>query len=178
MDQANSFAGDDSGDIEIASGLGGREIDDRRHNVNRSARSAVPAGVATLCDENISARIQRLPRHVFVLDLADQERAGSLDARRKRLGTAERKHDRARARVQRDIEKLGLLCQTPGDEPDAERHCASLELSGLLLQPGSFAVAAAENSKAARTADRTRETCAGNQIHWGREDRMLDAQKR
>ena len=80
--------------------------------------------------------------------------------------------------VYRDIEKVGLLCQTPGDEPDAERHCASLELGGLLLQPRSFAVAAAENSKTARAADRARETCAGNHIHWGREDRILDAQKR
>src|SRR5205807_9023216 len=46
----------------------GREIDDRRHNVDRSARRAVTASLATLCDENLGAGIQRLPRHVFVLD--------------------------------------------------------------------------------------------------------------
>ena len=53
----------------------GREIDDRRHDVDGGARRAVAAGLGALRDQNVGACIERLPRHRLVLHLADQERA-------------------------------------------------------------------------------------------------------
>ncbi len=51
-----------------------REVDDRRHDVERGARGAVAARFRSLRDQDVGAGIQRLPRHVFGLHLADQER--------------------------------------------------------------------------------------------------------
>ena len=53
----------------------GREIDDRRHDVDGGARCAVAAGLGALRNQNVGAGIERLPRHGFVLHLADQQRA-------------------------------------------------------------------------------------------------------
>jgi hypothetical protein len=52
----------------------GREIDDRRHDVDRGARCAVAAGLGSLRDQNVGPRIQRLLRHRLVLNLANQQR--------------------------------------------------------------------------------------------------------
>ncbi len=50
----------------------GREIDDRRHDVEGGARCAVAARLGALRDQDVGAGIERLPRHRLVLHLADQ----------------------------------------------------------------------------------------------------------
>ena len=154
----------------------GCKIDDRRHDVDRCARGAMAAGLGPLRDQNVGACVQSLPRHRLVLHLADQQRARGLDARRKRFGIAERQHDRARARLQGYVQQIGLFGEAPGNEADAERIGDIGKPGCLLLQPRSVAITAAENTKPAGGADGHGETCAGNEIHRRRQDRMLDAQ--
>ena len=67
--------------------------------------------------------------------------------------------------VKRDIEQRRLLRKAPGDEADAEGSGELSELRGLLLQPASVAIAAAENAEPAGGADRRGETRAGDHIH-------------
>jgi hypothetical protein len=62
-----------------------RKIDDRRHDIDRRAGSSVPTRLSALRDQDVGASIKRLPRHVLALHLTDQQRTGSLDARRKGL---------------------------------------------------------------------------------------------
>jgi len=156
----------------------GREVNDGWHDVQRGAGSAMPAGLGALRDENVGAGIQCRLRHVFALNLTDQQGSRGLDPRRKWSGIAEREHDRTRPGVQRDIQQFGLLRQAPGDEANAEgRACELSELGGLLFEPGSFAVAAAENTKSSGVAHRRRQPGTGNYIHRCQENRMQNAQK-
>ena len=155
----------------------GREIDNRRHDVDGGAGRAMAAGLGALRHQNVGAGIQRLLSHGFILNLTDQQRSRLLDAGRKWFGIAERQHDRARPCGQRDIQQVGLLRQTPGDEADAERRRLLLEFFRLLLEPASFAIAAAENSKTAGAAHRCRQPRAGNHIHRRQQHRMPDAQQ-
>jgi hypothetical protein len=155
-----------------------RQINDRGHDVERRARSAMAAGFRALRDQNIGAGIERLLCHFLGLDLADQETAGRLDARCKRLRVAERQHDRARLGLQRDIEEFALPGQAPGDESDAKWRGGSPELGGFLLQPRLLAVASAENAEAAGLADRRNQPRTGNDRHRRRKHRVLDAKER
>jgi hypothetical protein len=98
----------------------GREVNDSRHDVDGGARRAVATGFSTLRDQNVRTGLQRQLCHVFGLHLADQPRAGGLDARHERPGIAKRQHDRARLGIERDIEQFGLLGETPRDEADAK----------------------------------------------------------
>ena len=63
----------------------GREIDDRRHDIDRRPRRAMAAGLTALRDQDVGAGIERLPRHRLVLYLTDQQRTRRFDARRERL---------------------------------------------------------------------------------------------
>src|SRR5438552_3846111 len=113
----------------------GCEIDNRRNNVDGSAAGAMPACFRPLRDQNVGARIERLPRHVLALNLTDQQRPCLLDAGSERRGIAERKHHCAGSSTQRDIQQFGPPGETPGDEADAERRRASCEPADLPLQP-------------------------------------------
>jgi hypothetical protein len=147
-----------------------------RHDIERGARRAVTAGLGALRDQNICTRFKRLPRHLLGLNLADQQRARRLDARRERVGIAERKHNRARTGSERDVQQLGLFGEAPGDEADAEGVGDVGELGGLLLQPCFVAIAAAENAEPAGRTDRGCQACARNDVHRRQQDRMPDAE--
>ena len=58
--------------------------------------------------------------------------------------------------VERDVQQFRPLRKAPGDEADAEGSRYAFELGGLLLEPGSVAITAAENAETARGADRRR----------------------
>jgi hypothetical protein len=154
----------------------GCKINDRRHDIDGGARCAMAARLCPLRDQNLRAGIERLLRHVLALDLADQSRTAHLDLRRERRGIAERQHDRLRARIERDVEKLGLLCQAPGDEADAER-CKALQLRCLSLKPGAVAVATTEDPEATGLADGAGQPGARDRVHGRRQDRMPDPEK-
>ena len=152
------------------------EIDDRRHDIEGGARRAVAAGLGALRDQDIGARVERLPRHVLGLNLADQQRARRFDARREGRGVTERKHDRAWTGSERDVQQFRLPGEAPGDEADAEGIGDVGKLGGLLLQPRPVAVTAAENAEPAGSADRGCQARAGNDVHRRQQDRMPDAQ--
>ena len=100
----------------------------------------------------------------------------ALMLRRERRGIAERQHDGARFGVERDVQQVRLLRQTPGDEADAERLGASF----------SFAVSASSRARhhSHRPGCRSRRphsppgsAGARNGVHRRQQDRMSDAQK-
>jgi len=123
---------------------GRREVNDGRHDVQRGTGSAVPAGLRALRDENIGAGIQCRLRHVFALNLTDQQGSRGLDPRRKWFGIAKREHDRTRPGVQTRHPAVRAASPGSGDEANAEGSACELsELGGLLFEPRSFSVAAA-----------------------------------
>ena len=154
-----------------------RDINDRRHDIDGGARRAMTAGFTTLRNQDVGISIKRLTRHLFVLHLADQQRSGRFDLRRERLRVTKGQHDRARLRVQRDIQKLRLLREAPGNETDAEGRARGLfELGRLLLKPRPFAIAAAENAEPAGITHRHHQPRAGYHRHRRQQNRFRDAE--
>jgi hypothetical protein len=131
-------------------------------------------------DQDVGAGVERGLRHRFGLHLADDLGAGRLDARRERGRVAEREPHRTRAVIERDVEQMGLACQAPGDEADAERAAAlssSRRQHGELLpEPRFIAVAAAQEAVAAGFDDRHRQPRIGDHVHRRQHDRVVDAQ--
>src|SRR5206468_9479433 len=94
--------------------------------------------------------IEPLPYHRLILHLADQPCAGGFDLRYERRRIAEGQHDRGRLCGERDIEKLGLFGETPGDEANAERSTQLGKLRGLPFKPRPLAIAATQDTEPAR----------------------------
>ena len=102
-----------------------------RHQGQRAAHRAVPAGLRTLGDDDLGADLERARRVRHGLDLADQRRARGAHLARERRRVAERQHDRARAPVQRLRQQLRLPRQDQVMNPQptaslpAAASCAS-----------------------------------------------------
>ena len=79
----------------------------------------------------------------------------------------------ARAARENTVEQLWLLFQRPGDEAAAHRDVTGGAKFGI--EPVSVAIAAADQSQAARGGHRGGEPSAGGERHWRGNDRMLDA---
>ena len=108
------------------------------------------------------------------LHLADQKRAGALDAVRMRRRIAEGQHDGRGLALQREIEKTRLPRHAPCNKADADaRFARGIE---LLLEPGFVAIAAAENAEAAGRAHRRGELSIRDKVHRGEQHRMANVE--
>ena len=155
----------------------GREIDNRRHDVDRGAGRAVAAGLGALRNQNVGAGIQRLLRHVFILHLADQQRAACLMRGANGLGSPNDSMIARGRAASATSSRSGCFARLQVMKPTPNGAGLLLELCRLLLEPASFAVAAAENAKTAGAAHRRRQPRAGNHIHRRQQHRMADAQQ-
>jgi len=83
-------------------------VDDRRHERQRRARSAVPTGLRTLSDDDVGADINRFHRLCDGLYLGDQRCARVFNRRGKRSGIAEGEHDGCGLVIQGPSQKMRL----------------------------------------------------------------------
>ena len=115
-------------------------IGDFGHERQRRSRDAMAAGFRALRHNDIGPRLDRFMGMGHVLHLANQERAGGFDPRRKRNGRPEGEHDRDRRMPQDLIQEAGLSRKRPGNESAADPRVAGLRK--LTFEPFLVAVTA------------------------------------
>ena len=117
----------------------------------------MPARLAALGHQYLSAGIQSQPRMLECLNLRDEGQAGGVDALRERVEIAEGQHDRRRLPFQRLVEHVGVAGQTPGDEATSD-PCAvgQTEFARYPLRVG---VAATDQAEATAAMTRPRRAC-------------------
>jgi hypothetical protein len=89
--------------------------------------------------------------------------------------TAEREHDRGGLVGENGVEQPRALRQAPGDEAAADPGVACT--SPFPFDPAIVAVAATELAEPTGLADRGGEPAAGDEVHGGKQDRVLDAER-
>jgi hypothetical protein len=148
-------------------------VDDLRHQRQRGHRAAVPAGLATLGDDDVDAARRRLARLRDRSDLVHHETAGVVRAVHQVAGVVERERDHCWCGLQREIE-AGVV-EVGNDVVDregpvccvADRRDTSFELVGRPLPR-------AKTSQTALVRDGRDELGRREDAHAGLDDRRID----
>jgi hypothetical protein len=147
-----------------------QQIGHLRHETHRAARGTMPAGFATLRDDD---RRPRRHGHAHMLDrlaLADERHAGGRDLGRERPRITKGQHHRARLMCERLRQQLRLFRHGPGDETAADARIAGGPEFGF--KPIGIAIAAADEPQPATARHGRRERAASSHRHRRRQDRM------
>ena len=122
-------------------------IGDFGHKRQRRSHDAMAAGFRALRHNDIGPCLDRFTGMGHVLHLANQQRAGGFDPRRKRNGRPEGEHDRGRRMPQDLIQDARVSRKRPGNKSAADPRVAGLRK--LAFEPFRVAVTAADEAKAA-----------------------------
>ena len=87
---------------------------------------------------------------------------------------AKRKHDRGRSVRKGAVQYLWVLGEAPCDEAAADSGIACA--IPLAIDPVGVAIATAKKTEAAGLADSRRRSASGNEIHRGKQNRMLNVE--
>lgn len=105
--------------------VAGDVVGDLRHEAQRAAQGAVPAGLGTLRHDDVGTDFQRVHHVAHVLALADQPGVGGADLVDEGARVAERKHHCGRPVLQHVGQQRRRLAQRPGDEADPDTPAAA-----------------------------------------------------
>jgi hypothetical protein len=135
----------------------------------------VPARLAALRHDDLSADFYGSARLLKGLHLAGERHAGPVDALGEFPWVTERQHDRRGTPVQGDVQQLRITGEAPGDESDADS--GALRLVELALQPIGITVTAADQAQAAGRRHDRGQPAAGYVGHRGEQDWVVDAEE-
>lgn len=134
------------------------------------------SGILTLGDDDVDIGGDGQFDLVGGLHLADQERSTGVNRLRVRSWVTEGELDRRRVCVESEAHGVRALVERERDEADTDSRVArSGELGG---QPVRIGVSASDETEAAGSGDRCRQSAAGGVSHRCQDDRIPDTEQR
>ncbi len=154
------------------------QLEDELQEGQRPYRARVAAGVGSLGDHDVDARLDRRRRPVSILHLRGDEDAGLVQPGDIGPRVAERDADQRWARLDRPFEELGPLLYHPRDEADPKGHGRPLPHDRELLFDliGRVRLLDPDHPEATRLAHGAREPTPGLRSHRRVEKWNADAE--